>query len=373
MPEHRDHSNKPRRPTPVSVAAVAPAQEDGGPAVEMVTEEATGVHSGEALREIRAMRPTDMRLERLEDKHDALSEAVGKMIGEVGEMRGELRVLPKLIEELSATARATQAREHVTFTAQVDVDTAKKVAHIHDKVDVKKQRRLRITKIVTGAVSIFSSGVVLHWLLGKLGYAASGMGGHSYVHPQSPHHDAVAQREHDRVALRAARVLLEGLVGVNVFHIARSWKRVAAGIDLTPFPPLFSTGIFYQEDPPGEENWRDAPAALEQFLRTGRGIDCDQLVAWRSGELRVAGIHADPVIKWQHFDKPTAVALGYPAENIPEDGLWLVHCLVRYPVGYEPTPGSWLADRLEWHPDDGCWIEDTSKILGMNGGYNDRA
>jgi hypothetical protein len=164
-------------------------------------------------------------------------------------------------------------------------------------------------------------------------------------------------------------LMLEGVVGVNVFHIARSWKRVAAGIDPTPFPPLFATGVYYEEDRPGEENWRDAPAILERYLREGRGADCDQLIAWRCAEIRVAGIHAVPVIKWQHFDKPTAIALGYPAEFLPDDGLWLVHCLVRYPLDY--VPPAWLAGYLTWSPEG--WIEDTSKMLGMNGGYNNRA
>lgn len=145
--------------------------------------------------------------------------------------------------------------------------------------------------------------------------------------------------------------MLEGLIKLNEWHITRSFKRAAAGMG-APFPPLYSTGIYYQEDPAGQENWRDAPAILERFTQTGKGCDCDQLVCWRVAELRCAGIPAEPVIKWQHLPHELAVSLGYPAKFVPAEGLWLVHCCVRFGNGS---------------------IEDISKNLGMGGNFTSRA
>ena len=145
--------------------------------------------------------------------------------------------------------------------------------------------------------------------------------------------------------------MLDGLAKVNEHHIRQSFRRAAAGMG-EPIPPLYSTGIYYQEDPAGQENWRDVLAAINWFLKTGKGIDCDQLICWRVAELRVAGIAAEPVIKWQLLPKEVAIALGYPSRMIPAEGLWLVHCLVRFPDGS---------------------LEDTSKILGMGGNFTSKA
>lgn len=145
--------------------------------------------------------------------------------------------------------------------------------------------------------------------------------------------------------------MLEGVIKLNEWHFTRALKKAALGLG-SPFPQLYDTGIYYQEDPPGREDWRDAPAALDRFFRTGKGIDCDQLICWRVAELRVAGIAADPVIKWQHLSHALAVQIGYPSKMIPAEGLWLVHCCVRFPDGT---------------------IEDTSKNLGMGGNFTSKA
>ncbi len=145
--------------------------------------------------------------------------------------------------------------------------------------------------------------------------------------------------------------MLEGLIKLNEWHLRRSMKRAARGMGV-PFPPLYATGIYYQEDPPGEENWRDAPAILARFIATGKGVDCDQLVCWRVAELRVAGVAAEPVIKWQHLTREQAVGHGYSSKFVDAAGLWLVHCCVRFPNGS---------------------IEDTSKILGMGGNFTSKS
>jgi hypothetical protein len=134
---------------------------------------------------------------------------------------------------------------------------------------------------------------------------------------------------------------LEGLIAINVHHIRRSHLRAAAGLG-PPIPPLYESGVRYSEDKPGREDWRD----VYTILQRGYG-DCDNVVGWRCAELRVAGIAAEPVIKWQHIPRDIATALGYGA-NVGADGLWMVHCCVRYPDGT---------------------IEDPSKRLGMGGNF----
>lgn len=83
--------------------------------------------------------------------------------------------------------------------------------------------------------------------------------------------------------------------------------------------------------------------------------NCDNLVAWRLGELRVARIPAQAAIKWQHIPKEVAASImkadgtpAYPAHMVPDEGLWLVHCSVQHGDGT---------------------IEDISKNLGMGGHY----
>lgn len=135
---------------------------------------------------------------------------------------------------------------------------------------------------------------------------------------------------------------LNAMVGINEWHIRRSLKRAKQGL-CAPIPPLFASGVFYQEDPPGEENWKDC----YQVLRDGHG-DCDRLIAWRVAELKVAGIDAEPVLKWQRIPRHMMIAVGHPPHTVPADGIDMVHCMVRFPDGR---------------------IEDTSKLLGMGGAY----
>lgn len=79
--------------------------------------------------------------------------------------------------------------------------------------------------------------------------------------------------------------------------------------------------------------------------------NCEDLAAWRAAELRVAGFDCEPVLKWQWIPRDQMLAAGYPAAHVPRKGVWLVHCLVRYPDGQ---------------------IEDPSKILGMGGNFLER-
>jgi len=142
------------------------------------------------------------------------------------------------------------------------------------------------------------------------------------------------------------QIALEGLTKINEWHIRRNLKRAAKGLE-TPIPPLYASGVVYKEDPPGEENWKDCWACLRDGW-----ADCDRLAAWRTAELRAMGIGAEPVLKWQWIPRAAMIALGYPAKLLGSSpGVWMVHCLVRFPDGT---------------------IEDPSKILGMGGSYTNK-
>lgn len=143
----------------------------------------------------------------------------------------------------------------------------------------------------------------------------------------------------DRSRFAPIVILLESLAKVNEFHLKR-------GIKIgRPYPRLYDSGVYYREEKPGFEDWPDVPTVLEQ----GWG-DCEDLAGYRAAELRVYdGIDAVPVIKWKWIPANQMKDAGYPPGSIPRDGVWLVHCLVRYPDGR---------------------IEDPSKILGMRGDYS---
>lgn len=147
---------------------------------------------------------------------------------------------------------------------------------------------------------------------------------------------------------------LDAVIGVNIWHMRRANKRTLKGRGV-PVPPLYASGVRYQEDPPGREDWCDCYAVLAK----GTG-DCDQLTAYRVAELRVAGIPAEPVIKYQMVPRAQMIASGYPANMIPGEGILMIHCAVRGPRANLVNP--------EQQP-DGTWVEDTSKNLGMGGTF----
>lgn len=135
-------------------------------------------------------------------------------------------------------------------------------------------------------------------------------------------------------------ILLEALTSINEFHLTRG---LATG---KPLPRLYDSGVRYREEKPGKEDWPDIPKVISQ----GWG-DCEDLAAYRAAELRVYdGIEAEPVIKWRWIPTWKLLRAGYKKNRLPKDGVWLVHCLVRFPDGS---------------------IEDPSKLLGMGGNYTE--
>ncbi len=148
------------------------------------------------------------------------------------------------------------------------------------------------------------------------------------------------------------QIALEGLTRINEWQIRRNLRQAIKKMEsgyrgtIEIIPPLYASGVYYAEEPPGREDWLDCLAVLRQGF-----ADCEDLAAYRAAELRVHGIAAEAVLKWQWIPRDIMIAQGYPADKLPSRGVWLVHCLVRFPDGS---------------------IEDPSKILGMGGDYNQR-
>jgi hypothetical protein len=126
---------------------------------------------------------------------------------------------------------------------------------------------------------------------------------------------------------------LESLTQINEWHLATNPN----------LPSLYDAGVRYKEEPPGREDWCDAPTVIKQ----GWG-DCEDLAAYRCAELRAMGVDAECVIRSRYIDPSSCRKAGYPAKLIPRDGIYLVHVMVRWPDGH---------------------IECPSKILGMRGAY----
>ena len=85
--------------------------------------------------------------------------------------------------------------------------------------------------------------------------------------------------------------LLEGLIAADVAYL----------LDTPAAPWLYESGVVYEEEPSGRDNWQDIPTTIE--LRVG---DCEDLGCWRIAELRVRSReHARPVIRSSIIGKQT--------------------------------------------------------------------
>lgn len=176
---------------------------------EFETDEITGNYEGEELEAYRSLRPLPERVTRLERKQDALRGEFKEVRGEVKEVRADVRVLasqvgdlredvsgavgkiegqaPVLSEMLSIVKKAaekTVERDHVTFTAQVDVDKAHELARVEvdkaaglanvelakernlEPIKARSERRKAIAKLVG---SIFVGAYALYEFLHRLG------------------------------------------------------------------------------------------------------------------------------------------------------------------------------------------------------------
>lgn len=90
-------------------------------------------------------------------------------------------------------------------------------------------------------------------------------------------------------------------------------------------PALYESGVRYEEEPPGQEDWQDIPTTLK--MRVG---DCEDLACWRAAEYRVRhNIMARPV---------------FTVKRRPNGG-YLYHILVKLPDGRIEDPSRRLGMR----------------------------
>ena len=153
-----------------------------GAVKEFAGEEITGRYEGDELVEQRAQRPPLERFARLEEKSDDLKKDVERkydelkkdvtdvrtdvkglsnqvsdmrsaVSGAVGKLDGQEKLLTETLAIVKKTHEREADREHVTFTATVDVDRAEKLAKVEvakeeklDTIDAKKKKREMILK-----------------------------------------------------------------------------------------------------------------------------------------------------------------------------------------------------------------------------------
>lgn len=110
---------------------------------EELPDEVTGQYQGEELDRVRARRPTPVRLQLLEKKHDDLDAKVDKIAVDVSKIDGALSVVPKLLDVLEKFG-------HVGLVATVDVNKAKAL----DPIEAAKARRALVTQLVGGVIAI---------------------------------------------------------------------------------------------------------------------------------------------------------------------------------------------------------------------------
>jgi hypothetical protein len=157
-------TDKPRRlqtATERELASAAARRERAqSPAVEFVCDDVTGQYEGEELQRMRAQRKPDDRIGRLEEKHDSLVKVVTETRVEVAKISGQLEVLPKLVDAINQSVQRTAQRDHVTFTAKVDVDKAQAL----DVIDARKAKRDTYLKIAAALLTGGALGKLLHML-----------------------------------------------------------------------------------------------------------------------------------------------------------------------------------------------------------------
>jgi len=135
------------------------------------------------------------------------------------------------------------------------------------------------------------------------------------------------------------RIALEALTQINEWHLREALSRG------TPLPRLYDSGVRYEEEPPGQEDWLDIPTLYR--LRKG---DCEDLGCALAAERRVYdGIPASPYIKSKFIPSKQLLLAGYPRRDLPKEGIHLVHVMTILPDGT---------------------VEDPSKVLGMQGEYS---
>jgi hypothetical protein len=124
-------------------------------------EDLTGNYKGEALRQLRSQRDPEERIGHLEERVDGVIATIAEWRAEVskanGDVTGALGVLTGEVRGLRTVVETSAKREHITFKAQVDVETETAKENVKDGLDAKKARRAWITqglKLIASALAI---------------------------------------------------------------------------------------------------------------------------------------------------------------------------------------------------------------------------
>lgn len=117
------------------------------------------------------------------------------------------------------------------------------------------------------------------------------------------------QGDHDRaISHETLRTMLDALTVIDANYLREHPE--------TPY--LYDSGVRYEEEPPGQEDWQDIPTCLR--MRTG---DCDDFGPWRAAEYVV------------RFRTPARAVFGYQKRP---DGSTLYHVTTRTPNGRHEDP-----------------------------------
>jgi hypothetical protein len=147
-----------------------------------------------------------------------------------------------------------------------------------------------------------------------------------------------------RFRLKSFETISHGYKIAVLEHLLEALTAACAGYLLTfPHTPrLYESGVVYEEEPPGRDEWQDTPDTIAR-----RNGDCEDLACWRMAELRVYG--EDKAARWH-----------ITVADIPDERGELVTTyhiqILRSAPGPHTRPGA-----------RGEPIEDPSRILGMHG------
>jgi uncharacterized coiled-coil protein SlyX len=110
------------------MAGIAARKSRDESAPDFVAEECTGKYEGAELERIRSRRPTPERLRILERKQDEDRKAHQELVAMVNEtrvdvagMRGELKVLPELVDLIKSRTTESNKTERVRLTSRARV------------------------------------------------------------------------------------------------------------------------------------------------------------------------------------------------------------------------------------------------------------
>lgn len=148
-PPNKRHQSQTER----DLAGLAARKERDAEVAEFVCDDLTDRYEGEELKRMRADRPVEKRLEKLEEKDDQRALDIADIKLAVADIRGDQKATNASLRAIEKSIDQMAQREHVKFTATVDVDRAKQI----DTVKAGADRREWVGKalaIVTGLIAL---------------------------------------------------------------------------------------------------------------------------------------------------------------------------------------------------------------------------